>query len=87
MIEIIPREEIGIATIRINVEKTGKNIEKYISEYGYTKKQIAKYLGFTTPQAIYHWKDGMSLPSMDNLVAIADLFGCTIDELIITERM
>ncbi len=39
--------------------------------------------GFTTPQAIYKWQRGATLPSLDNLVALAAVFGTTMDAIIV----
>ncbi|MEE3400279.1 MAG: helix-turn-helix transcriptional regulator, partial [Eubacterium sp.] len=39
--------------------------------------------GFATPQAIYKWQRGMTLPTIDNLVVLATVFGVTMDEIIV----
>jgi transcriptional regulator with XRE-family HTH domain len=40
-------------------------------------------LGFTTPQAIYKWQHGRALPTLDNLVALAAVFGVKIDDILV----
>ena len=37
-------------------------------------------------QAIYRWQRGDALPSIDNLVILADLFGVQIDDIIVTVK-
>ena len=41
--------------------------------------------GFTTPQAIYKWQRGVALPTIDNLVVLANIFGVSMDEIIVLE--
>ena len=47
---------------------------------------MERRLGLATPQSIYHWFDGRSLPTVDNLYALSDLFCVTVDSLIIGNR-
>ena len=42
--------------------------------------------GFSTPQAIYKWIHGTALPSIDNLVILADMLNVTMDEIVIVDR-
>ena len=39
--------------------------------------------GFSTPQAIYKWQRGTALPTVDNLVVLAAVFGVKIDDILI----
>ena len=39
--------------------------------------------GFNTPQAIYKWQRGDALPTVDNLVALAAVFGVQIDDILV----
>jgi len=41
-------------------------------------------MGFATPQAIYKWQHGESLPTVDNLVALSVIFAVPIDTILIT---
>ena len=38
---------------------------------------------FSTPQAIYKWQRGTALPTVDNLVVLAAIFGVKIDDILI----
>ena len=49
--------------------------------------QIQDILGFNTPQAIYKWLRGESMPTIDNMVILATLLNTTIDNIIITEMI
>jgi len=46
-------------------------------------KDMQKVFGFSTPQAIYHWFHGKSLPTIDNMVVIAAVFKVKIDDILI----
>lgn len=70
----------------INLEKTGENIKNLREAKNISVKELQDILGFTTPQAIYKWQWGESLPSIDSLVVLAKVFETTIQNiLIITE--
>lgn len=50
-------------------------------ERGLTQGQVAVRLGISR-QAVSKWEHGQSAPDLDNLARLADLFGCTVDELL-----
>jgi transcriptional regulator with XRE-family HTH domain len=50
-------------------------------ENGYTQEQIATLL-FVSKQAISKWENGISMPSIDNLIALTDLYNVSLDELV-----
>lgn len=50
---------------------TGKNIIRLRVERGMSVRDLQAYFGFEEPQAIYKWQQGKSLPSVDNLYALA----------------
>jgi transcriptional regulator with XRE-family HTH domain len=35
------------------------------------------------PQAIYNWLSGKNMPSIDNLVILAEVFGVPVDEIVV----
>ena len=69
----------------IDMTATGVNIEKLRKAAGLTVKDVQDIFGFATPQAIYQWQRGTAMPTIDNLVALAAIFGVTIDDLIVCE--
>ena len=70
----------------INMAATGKNIERLRRNAGLTVKDVQEMFGFSTPQAVYKWQHGTALPTIDNLVALAAIFGVTLDDLIIRDN-
>lgn len=61
---------------------TGKQIKKIMDEKGITVRQIQQYLGLSCVQGIYHWFDGSSLPTLDNLYALSELLQVPMDVLV-----
>ena len=58
----------------------GKNIAKFRKEKGWTQSELGEKLGVSN-QAISKWESEMNMPDVLLLPALADLFGCYIDEL------
>jgi len=70
---------------RIDLVETGKRIRKLRRERQITVTQIQEYMGFTSPQAIYKWQRGQTLPTLDNIVALSMLFQTNIEGILVLE--
>lgn len=73
-------------SIRIDTKKTGNNISMLRKKKGIPVKQIQEAMGFNTPQAIYKWVRGETLPSLDNMLVLSKLFQMTIEEIVVLEK-
>ena len=60
--------------LSIKQEETGKRIKQLLQDHGYKVKDIQGAMGFETPQVVYKWLSGKSLPSLDNFVIDGDSF-------------
>ena len=69
----------------IDMAATGKNIAKMRQNAGLTVKDLQIFFGFATPQAIYKWQHGTAMPTIDNLVVLAMIFGVKIDDIIVVD--
>ena len=67
----------------IDMTATGQNINRMRTEAGMSVKDMQRAFGFATPQAIYKWIHGAAMPTIDNLVILAALFGVTMDDIVI----
>lgn len=67
----------------IDMTATGINITRMRINAGLTVKDVQDVFGFSTPQAIYKWQRGAALPTVDNLVVLAAIFGVKIDDILI----
>ena len=71
----------------INTVATGENINRMRIEAGMTVREMQNVFGFTTPQAIYKWIHGTAMPTIDNMVILAAMFGVTVDEIIVVDMI
>ena len=62
---------------------TGRNIARLRENAGMTVRDLQAVFGFSTPQAIYKWQHGVAMPTLDNIVVLAAVFGVTVDEIIV----
>jgi transcriptional regulator with XRE-family HTH domain len=69
----------------IDMAATGRNIARLRQSAGLTVRDLQAIFGFATPQAIYKWQRGTAMPTIDNLVALAVIFGVSMDEIIVTD--
>ena len=67
----------------IDMTATGINITRMRINAGLTVKDLQDIFGFSTPQAIYKWQHGAALPTVDNLVVLAAVFGVRIEDILI----
>ena len=67
----------------IDMAATGQNIRRLRVERGLSVRDIQAYYGFEEPQAIYKWQRGESLPSVDNLYALGNLFDVPMDQILV----
>ena len=67
----------------IDMTATGINITRMRISAGLSVKDLQDVFGFSTPQAIYKWQRGTALPTVDNLVVLAAIFGVRIDDILI----
>lgn len=68
---------------KIDMAETGINIANLRKQKNISVKALQKMLGFNTPQAIFKWQRGDSLPTLDNLVILAEIFGVKIDDIVV----
>jgi len=67
----------------IDLTATGIRITELRQQIGLTVRDLQDIFGFNTPQAIYRWQRGLTLPTLDNLVVLAAVFDTTLDAIIV----
>ena len=81
-------EENNMSNIpTINMIKTGERITQLRKQSGLSVRELQEIFGFATPQAIYKWQQGVTLPAIDNLVVLATLFGVKVDDILVTDEV
>lgn len=70
----------------IDIYRTGQKIKQIMQQQNITVRTIQEYLGLATPQSIYHWFSGRNMPTIDNLYALSELFGVSVDAMLCGSR-
>ena len=70
----------------INMVKTGKNIRTLRTNAGLKVRDIQEVMGFESPQAIYRWETGNSVPKIDNFVILSKLLQVSINDILVTDE-
>ena len=89
-IEINPSESLRARwlTLLADSARAYNACAEYLADNGIrlSVKEVQEAFGFENPQAIYKWKRGEPLPSIDNLVALAVLLHTTVDKIVVIEQ-
>ncbi len=70
----------------IDMVMTGQNIKNLRKKSGITVAALQQVFGFSSPQAIFKWQRGDSLPTVDNLVILVALFKVTVDDILVVNN-
>ena len=70
----------------IDMTATGMNITRLRIDAGLTVRDLQTIFGFSTPQAIYKWQRGDALPTLDNMVVLAAVFGVPMDDILVVQN-
>ena len=73
--------------LTLDINETAKNIDRLRKEAGLSVKDIQIEFGFNTPQSIYKWIRGDSMPTLDNFVILADILNTTISNIVVTTEI
>ena len=65
----------------LDIKKVGLKISSLRKMFGYTQETLADIL-LITPQAISKWENGHTLPETQLLPVLAQIFECSVDEII-----
>lgn len=69
--------------VYIDKTQTGDNIWRLMQESGISARELQEYMGFASIQAVYHWKQGINLPSIDSLLVLSHLWDIPVNEIIV----
>lgn len=70
----------------IDKRETGIKLRRIMDKQGITVKDVQRYLGLGSVQSVYHWLNGISMPTVDNLYALSELFGVSVDAMLCGNR-
>ena len=60
---------------------TKTNFKAYRVRAGLTQQDVADAIG-VSQVSVWQWENGDNLPRADKLIAISQLYGCTVEDLI-----
>ena len=66
----------------VDLKLTGQNITVLRKRSGISVRELQAMLGFATPQAIYKWQRGETLPTVENLAALAFILGVAVEDIL-----
>ena len=70
----------------IDMLATGNNISRLREQAGLTVKDLQTIFGFTTPQAIYKWQNGVSMPTIDNLIVLSAVLKVRVEDIVVIKN-
>lgn len=70
----------------IDKKRTGIHLRRIMDERGLSVKDVQQYLGLGSVQSVYHWLNGLSMPTIDNLYALSELFQMPVDNMLCGNR-
>lgn len=71
----------------LDLAATGAKIKTIMKQKGVTPRQLQLILGFPYVQTIYNWFAAKNMPTLDNLVVLAQVLGVTMDDIIVTRMI
>lgn len=69
----------------VDMKLTGQNIASLRIKRGISVREMQHLLGFTTPQSIYKWQRCETLPTLENLAALACILDVSMDDILAVE--
>lgn len=70
----------------IDKKKTGTHLRRIMDDRRLSVKDVQQYLGLGSVQSVYHWLNGLSMPTIDNLYALSELFQISVDDMLCGNR-
>ena len=71
----------------LDLEATGTKIKTLMKLKGVTPRQLQLIMDFPYVQTIYNWFAGKNMPTLDNLVVLAQILGVTMDDIVVTRMV
>lgn len=68
-----------------DIVASGERMKEIRKQKNISVKQVMKFMGFESTQAIYKWEAGKCYPQADNLVALSILYNVSPLELLVEE--
>ena len=70
----------------VDRKMTGRKINNLMIDKGISVLRLQDMTELESAQAIYKWLAGETLPTVDKLVKLSQIFECTIDEIVVQKE-
>ena len=71
----------------LDLDATGAKIKTLMKQRGITPRQLQIILNFPYVQTVYNWFSGKNMPTIDNLIVLAQVLGVTVDDIIVKKMV
>ncbi len=71
----------------LDLEATGAKIKTIMKQKGVTPRRLQLIMDFPYVQTIYNWFAGKNMPTLDNLVVLAQILDVTMDDIVVTRMV
>ena len=58
-----------------------------MKQKGFSVRELSVLMDFSYVQTIYNWFAGKNMPTLDNLIVLAQILGVKMDDLIVTQQV
>ena len=66
----------------IDMKNTGAKLKSLRQFKKVSVKNLQEIFGMENPQAIYNWESGKNMPSIDNLLILANIYDVSLESII-----
>lgn len=66
---------------------TGRRINNLMLDRGFSVLRLQDLMELESAQSIYKWLGGDTIPTVDKLVKLSQIFDCSIDDIIVTKEV
>lgn len=70
----------------VDKKETGRHIRKLLKKKGMTASDLQVRLYMPSGTSVYAWLNGKYLPGIDNLLNIADILDCKVEDLLVIKE-
>ena len=71
----------------LDLEATGAKIKTIMKQREVTPRRLQLIMDFPYVQTIYNWFSAKNMPTIDNLVVLAQVLGVTMDDIVVTRMI
>ena len=71
----------------VDRKMTGRRINNLMLDLGFSVLRLQDLMELESAQSIYKWFAGDTIPTVDKLVKLSQIFDCSIDDIIVTKEV